>query len=304
VRGVASVKDADADTLLPLRRLPPDLSPDRLVLTFDNLVQRSDFVPLVREVLATLTEQYGFPVDVEFAATLEPEADASASKPRLVFHLLQCRPQSTLSAHAGAIKPFPADVPASDRLFFTTRMAPHGQVSGVEYIVYVPPDLYARLPDPPRRYQVARGVGALNKALEGKSFILVGPGRWGSSNIELGVPVTYADIYNARALVEVAVGRGGAAPDPSYGTHFFQDLVESNIYPLAIQPDEQGDFLNRGFLEKAKNVLTALAPEAADLQDCLKVIHVPAEREGHRLEILMDGERALAFFTREGVVNG
>ena len=301
LRWVASVKDADADTLLPLRSLQPNLAPDRLVLTFDNLLQRSDFVPLVRNVLATLTERYGFPVDVEFAATLEPEADASASKPRFTFHLLQCRPQSTLSAHAGTVRPFPTDVPASDKLFFTTRMAPHGQVSGVEYVVYVPPDLYAHLLDPTRRHQVARGVGLLNKALEERCFILIGPGRWGSSNIELGVPVTYADIYNARALVEVAVGRGGAAPDPSYGTHFFQDLVESNIYPLAIQPDEQDDFLNWGFLEKAKNVLTTLVPEAADLQDCLKVIHIPAEREGHRVEILMDGEQALAFLAREGV---
>jgi hypothetical protein len=289
----------DADTLLPLRRLRPGLSPDQLVLTFDNLVQRSNFVPLVREVLATLTERYGFPVDVEFAATLEPEADAGSSKPRLTFHLLQCRPQSTLSAHAGTVKPFPADVPASDKLFFTTRMAPHGQISGVEYVAYVPPDLYAHLPDPARRHQVARAVGLLNKALEGRCFILIGPGRWGSSNVDLGVPVTYADIYNARALVEVAVGRGGAAPDPSYGTHFFQDLVESNIYPLAVQPDAQGDFLNWGFLEKAKNVLTTLVPEAAEVQDCLKVIHVPAEREGGRAEILMDGERALAF-----LVNG
>jgi hypothetical protein len=297
LRWVASVKDADADTLLPLRRLQPGLPSDRLVLTFDNLLRRSDFVPLVREVLATLTERYGFPVDVEFAVTLGTDGDVS--QPNLKFHLLQCRPQSTLSAHSGAVKPFPTDLPASDKLFYTKRMAPHGQVSGIEYIIYVPPDLYARLPEAAQRHRVARGVGLLNKALEGHGFILIGPGRWGSSNIELGVPVTYADIYNARALVEVAVGRGGAAPDPSYGTHFFQDLVESNIYPLAVQPDEEGEFLNWGFLENAKNALTTLAPEAADLLDCLKVIHVPVEREGHRLEILMDGERALAF-----LVNG
>jgi hypothetical protein len=65
----------------------------------------------------------------------------------------------------------------------------------------------------------------LNKLLEGRSFILIGPGRWGSINPLLGVPVTYADIFNTRALVELATTQQGAIPEPSYGTHFFQDLV-------------------------------------------------------------------------------
>ncbi len=299
LRWVASVRDADGDTLLPLRSLRPDLAPDRLVLTFDSLLQRSDFVPLLKSALTTLTAGYGAPVDVEFAMTLAPEA--SASRPRLTFHLLQCRPQSTERASGEAVRPFPTDLPASDKIFFTTSMAPQAQVGGVEYILYVPPEAYDRLADAPSRHQIARVIGALNKALEGRAFILIGPGRWGSSNIQLGVPVTYADIYNARALVEVAVGPGGAAPDPSYGTHFFQDLIESHIYPLALHPDEPGDFLNRDFLDRANNLLTTLLPDAADTYGCVKVIHIPAEREGHRLEILMDGERALAFLARESV---
>jgi len=88
------------------------------------------------------------------------------------------------------------------------------------------------------RVELARVVGRLNKALEGKPFILLGPGRWGSSNAQLGVPVSYADIYNSRALIELAVGPEGLVPDPSYGTHFFQDLVESQIYSLALATSE------------------------------------------------------------------
>ncbi len=297
LRWVASLRDADADTLLPLRSLRPDLSPDRLVLTFDSLLQRTDFVPLLKTALTTLTARYGLPVDVEFAMTLTPDADTHVSKPQLTFHLLQCRPQSTERAPDEAARPFPTDLPASDKLFFTTRMAPRGEIRGVEYITYVSPEAYDRLANPAQRHQVARVVGALNKLLEGRPFILIGPGRWGSSNIQLGVPVTYADIYNARALVEVAVGRNGAAPDPSYGTHFFQDLVEAHIYPLAIHPDEPDDFLNWDFLENARNMLTTLLPDAVESAECLKVIHVPAEREGYRLEVLMDGERALAYLS-------
>src|SRR5262249_36892554 len=154
-----------------------------------------------------------------------------------------------------AIRPMPTDLAVSDKLFETTRMAPQGQVNQVEYIVYVDPSAYAQMADPIQRKEVARIVGRLNKALEGKHFILIGPGRWGSNNLNLGVPVTYADIYNTRALVELAVKQQGITPEPSYGTHFFQDLVEAQIYPLAVHPDEPGEFLNWAFLKESTNQL-------------------------------------------------
>ena len=125
---------------------------------------------------------------------------------------------------------------------------------------------------------------------------MLGPGRWGSANIDLGVPVSYADIYNANALIELAYSQKGITPEPSYGTHFFQDLVESQIYPLAIYPDQPGDLLNEEFFARSKNQLAVLLPEAADYADCLKVIHAPSERPNTSLEISMDGERAVAYF--------
>ncbi|MGH2521422.1 MAG: PEP/pyruvate-binding domain-containing protein [Anaerolineales bacterium] len=295
LRWVASLKDAD--TLLPLRRLGPEVAPERLVLTFDNLLQRTDFVALMKRVLSTLDEQYGRPVDVEFALTLNP--DSQSDRPRLTFHMLQCRPQSTQDVREGVVRALPADLPEADKLFQSAHMVPQGEVSGVEVVVYVDPEGYDRLADLARRAEVARWVGQLNKVLEGRSFILLGPGRWGSSNLQLGVPVSYADIYNARALVELILGPEGQAPDPSYGTHFFQDLVEAHIYSLAICLDgraESGDFLNRAFLANAPNVLTNVLPGVAGYPDCLKVIEVPAERPGQRVEILMNGEKALAYF--------
>jgi len=62
-----------------------------------------------------------------------------------------------------------------------------------------------------------------------------------------GVPVTYADIFNTRVLVELASKKGGYSSEPSYGTHFFQDLVETQIYPLAISAEEPEDYLNLDF---------------------------------------------------------
>ncbi len=165
------------------------------------------------------------------------------------------------------------------------------------------PVLYSQCGSSAARVAVARLVGQINKALEGRNFLLMGPGRWGSSNVQLGVPVSYADIYNARALVEVAVGSDGMAPDPSYGTHFFQDLVESQIYSLAVHADgpsnTSGEFLNWDFLHKSADRLANVLPESAGLT-CLKLIDVAAERSGQRLQLLMDGEKALAFFEMPG----
>jgi len=302
LRWVAALKEDGA--LTPVRSLGPRVTPEKLVLTFDNLIQRTDFVPLVKTALSTLAQHYNLPVDVEFTISVRAVAPGAenGARPEIIFHLLQCRPQSTHGLLRGEpVRPLPADVPAGDKLFCTTRMVPQGQVTQVEYIVTVQLEAYNRYAAP-RRHTVARLIGRLNKALEGKAFILIGPGRWGSSNIELGVPVTYADIYNTRALVEVSIEKDGLTPDPSYGTHFFQDLVESNIYPLAIYPDEPGDFLNRDFLNNAGNCLTELLndPHAAEEEACVKVIHVPAERNGRTLDILMDGEKALAFFAAAG----
>jgi hypothetical protein len=101
--------------------------------------------------------------------------------------------------------------------------------------------------------------------------------------------------------VELSVGPEGTAPDPSYGTHFFQDLVESQIYSLAVHSNgvaaDGAEFVNWDFLRTAQNRLGAFLPEASP-QSCLKLIDVPAERNGQKLEVWMDGENGLAFFSQ------
>jgi len=183
-------------------------------------------------------------------------------------------------------------------IFSTNRLVPQGLVQRIRYIVYVNPEKYSQSANPTVKLELARVVGRLNQRLEGETFILMGPGRWGSANSDLGLKVGYADINNTRVLAEIALPRGEGIPDVSYGTHFFQDLVEAQIYPLALYPDERGDFLNWTFLKAARNLLATLLAEAADYSEYIKVILVPAEREGHQMEILMDGERALAYFAQ------
>ncbi len=290
VRWVASVDQGD--TILPIMTLGPELADSRLVMTFDNLLQRTPFVKLMKDVLATLTEHYQGLVDMEFAMDIQP----GTRQPTLAFHLLQCRPQTDL--RNGTMRPVPALINAADRLFVANRMVPQGHLADIGTLVYVDPSAYAALSESAQRYAVARVVGRLNAALEGRRFVLMGPGRWGSVNVALGVSVTYADIYNARALIELAMRQRGMTIEPSYGTHFFQDLVESQIYPLALDPDEPPDALNQDFLREARNSLTDWLPAEEAMSEIVKVIDVAAARPGHALEIAMDGERALAYFVK------
>jgi len=261
-----------------------------LVLTFDQLLKNQDFVALMRTTLRKLERHYECPVDIEFTVDIHV-----GYPPKFTLNLLQCRPLSGLEWDQ-SIR-IPSDVPAADVVFRAGRLVPHGKAERVRYVVWVDPAEYRRVPDYSTRYEIARVVGRLNKRLEGEVFILMGPGRWGSSNVELGVKVTYADIHNARVLVEMADASGDSAPEVSYGTHFFQDLVESHIYPLPLYPNDPGTTINRAFFREAPNALPDLLPDDAPLARFVKVIDVPAVATGRYLELVMVGEQeeALAY---------
>jgi hypothetical protein len=280
------------DTLMPPVALGPQLTPESLVLTFDNFLQKTEFVPLVKDVLATLARQYDVPVDLEFAVTL----DESGPRPQIILHLLQCRVQS--GVRSGLTCRIPRGIAVEDKFFVATRIVPQGAVQQVSYICFVDPEAYGRLTDAGQRKAVADTVGRLNKVLETQSFILIGPGRWGSIDPLLGVPVTYADIFNTRMLVELAVEQQGAVPEPSYGTHFFLDLVEAEIYPVALYPDQPGDLFRREWLARAKNWLDDVLPGDAGPKECVKLVNIPGEFGGKKMDIFMDGETAVAFLTK------
>ena len=284
----------DGETIGPLFYVMRSIDPAKLVLTFDGLLKGGSFVPLLKTVLTRLAGQYEQPVDIEFAVSITPGSD----KPVLNFHLLQCRPQNQWSTDTREIQSMPADLAAEDKILVCTRMVPQGHVGQVEYIIYVDAEAYYQLDTLVKHFEVARTIGQLNTALEGRTFILVGPGRWGSSDPMQGVPVTYADIFNTRALVEVASNQSGFSAEPSYGTHFFQDLVESQIYPLAVYPEEPGDHLNWDFIRQSENQISQFIAEQTKASRCIKVIHIPTERSGYHLEIIMDGQSGLGYLTQ------
>jgi hypothetical protein len=275
----------DQDGLHPVGGFDWDGSTDNLVATFEGLASKTPFLAQMRSLLRVLSEKIGGPVDLEFAH------DGTD------FYLLQCRPQSGQDDSAPA--KIPRDVPGDRVLFSARRFVSNGRVPDLAYVVYVDPDGYAALGDAEALRDVARAVGRLNRLLPKRQFVLMGPGRWGSrGDIKLGVPVTYSDISNTSLLIEIASRREGSVPELSFGTHFFQDLVEASIRYLPLYPDEDGGVLNRAFLLGAASRFAALVPEYAHLAPAIRVIDVPAVTGGQLLKVLMnaDEDHALGFF--------
>ncbi|MFC2029911.1 PEP/pyruvate-binding domain-containing protein [Chloroflexota bacterium] len=276
------------DYLQPPMAYDPSVSPHDLVLTFENLLTKTQFVPLMKAMLARLGDRFGRHVDVEFTADIIP----GYPEPTFQVHLLQCRPQA--SREPGFAVEVPTTIAETDIVFTADRLVPQGTVQRIRHVVFVDPKAYDAIPDETTRLQVARVVGHLNRLLDKKTFILMGPGRWGSANLDLGVKVTYADIFNTAMLVEIGLSDGGSTPDASYGTHFFQDLVESGIYPLALFPDQGDTVFDWKFFLGSPNLLGHLLPDYASYAEFVRVINVPEVAQGRQLEVIMDGENSQA----------
>jgi len=254
-----------------------------LCVTFDNLLTKTPFVSLVKKVLSRVEAAYGRPVDIEFAW----DGDK--------LYLLQCRPLS-MRKELDKVT-IPTDI-AEEQVVFTTEGGLSNSIlHNLEYIVYVDPKAYDSLETFDEKMKVARVVNLLNKHLAEKRYALMGPGRWGSNDINLGVRVTYADINRTTLLVEIAFAKEGYTPEVSYGTHFFQDLVEADIVVIPLFPDNPGAVFNEEFLVGAENVLKSVVPEIKGFENVVRVMHVPSVRSNQFLHVYLDGhgQKGLGF---------
>ncbi len=247
------------------------------VITFDGLVSGTSFMARMRALLRLLRERIGAPVDVEFASDGKD------------LYLLQCRPQSF--SRDAVPSSIPRDLPMDRVVFAANKYVSNGRVPDVTHIVYVDPEEYDRLESLNDLKDVGRVIGRLNKLLPKRQFVLMGPGRWGSrGDIKLGVSITYSDINNTAVLMEIAAKKGNYVPDLSFGTHFFQDLVEAGIRYLPIFPSEPGQVFNELFLRRAPNILAELIPEHAHLAKVVHVIDVEKATDGLILQVLMNAD--------------
>lgn len=259
----------------------PRGSENDLVLTFNNLIKQTKVVDIMGEMLAKLEKAWDQPVDVEFTAHIDSEGKARVN-------LLQCRSLRIPKSETAFIS-IPNDIPKKRILFRSNRAISAGVINNIRYVIYIDPRKYAKKTPIDVKKMLGRVIGKLNDYLYhmGK-FILMGPSRWGSSNIDLGINVNYSDINNTSVLVEIAYGEAGQEPEVSFGTHFFQDLVESNILYLPVYPDNDASDFNRKFFAGSHNDLKSILPELSDFEDIVQVIDVSKTLDGVQAMVIAD----------------
>lgn len=247
----------------------------RASITFDNLLSKTPLAGLMKRILNRLEEAYGRPVEVEFAWD-----DGK-------LYILQCRALAASRLVEKVV--IPKNVEPEKVLFTCSNVLFSSTVKNIEYIVYIDPRAYARLATFEERLGVGRTVRRINRLLQDKVYALFGPGRWGTNDVKMGVRVGYGDFNRTRVLAEIAAKELGAVPEPSFGTHFFNDLVEANIVPLAIDPDSPGAVFREEFFLRCPNVLGVLDPTLADDRTA-HVIDVPACTGGEYLQVYLSSE--------------
>lgn len=269
-----------------------DGNPNQWVLTFNNLIRRTDFAPLMGTILNKLEEAYGQPVDIEFTASIDRDE-------RVRINLLQCRPLFLPGSLTDVS--IPTNLQKQQVLFRSHRMICGGLVEQIRYILYIDPHRYHRLGFEAQK-NLGRLVGQINRhpMIRANKIMMMGPGRWGSSNIALGVNVSYADIDNAAVLVEVAFEEAGHVPEVSYGTHFFHDLVEAQIIYLPVFPEDTSSEFQKKFFETSPNILLEIMPQAVEYESVLHLIDVPRATGGAFAQVVADPRhrQAVCFLDR------
>lgn len=272
------------DLLTDLNAFTTDFKKDTILITFQGLIKKTTFIKQIQAILSLLQTELGYPVDIEFASD------------GINFYLLQCRPQSQNYDNASVA--IPSDISYQSTIFTANKYVSNGKITDIKTVVYVDPYEYVKQKSSDDYYNIRSIIHELNTILPRRSFILMGPGRWGSrGDMKLGVPVAYSDINNTAMLIEIANKESKYEPELSFGTHFFQDLVEENIKYLPLYPEDSDCIFNHSFFTGSKNNLSTLLPNYAYLEDVVKVITVSETFFDKELVILMNGElqKAIAF---------
>lgn len=241
---------------------------DVWLLTFDELLSSTQFSKLMSKMLKRLESVYSYPVDIEFTANFNAHG-------KMRINLLQCRPFQTKGQHSRV--QIPDKIKKNKILLKQEGNFMGGSVyENISLIIYIDPKGYSKLPLS-GKYNVARLVGKINKTINNREempTILFGPGRWGTTTPAMGVPVTFSEINNMAAIAEIAYKEGSLIPDLSFGTHFFQDMVEMNIFYMAIYPEQEKVIFNISAMESMRNLLEEFVPEDSQYAEVVRVYNV------------------------------
>ena len=239
LKHLASVYNADNDTIRPGLD-----GPGARILNFADILQYNYF-PLaetIDTILTAVREAFGSPVEIEYAVNLNPGLDGKPS-----FYLLQIKPL----VGANTVKTDTSVFEQKERLWlYTQQSLGNGVVDDIDDVIYIDNDTFNKL----ETIEMVDEINRLNTTMveEGRKYILIGPGRWGTSDRFLGVPVDWSQISNARVIVEL--GLNDYPLDFSLGSHFFHNVTSMNIGYFAVQNHSAKSFIRWEVLEKQETV--------------------------------------------------
>ncbi len=258
-----------------------DFGPGRKVVTFANVLNHGVFplADIIDFMLTTGQYEMGRPVEIEFAGNINPDAMRSQRKGTLYW--LQIRP---IVDKKEMLDDSLLDVPDTDLILRSDTALGHGLMDGVRHIVYVKPSNF----DSARNPETALEVERINREMteRGEPYVLIGPGRWGSSDAALGIPVKWPQIAGARLIVESALP--GYRIEPSQGTHFFQNLTSFGVGYFTIdQPGGQG-MIDSAWLDALPAVYES---------DAIRIVEF-----AQPLSIAINGRKSKGIVVKPGVV--
>ncbi|MCU0377271.1 MAG: phosphoenolpyruvate synthase [Bacteroidales bacterium] len=236
---VASTYDYQDDIL---RDGPPDGG--KRVITFSNIL-KYDLFPLadiLKTILRIGQQQMNNAVEIEFAVNIDP-----GKKRPILFNLLQIRP---IVENTETIKFKLEEIPQAETIVFSESALGNGTINGIHDLIYVKPENF----DASKNLEIATKLNEINDGFlkEGRNYILIGPGRWGSSDPWLGIPIKWQQISAARVIIES--GLDNYRVDPSQGTHFFQNLTAFKVGYFTINPFIDDGFIDLEFLSSTEAV--------------------------------------------------
>ncbi len=269
IKHLVSTYDHDNDRLVP----GIDIYGPR-VFNFANIL-KYDYIPLAKTLHHILTyarESLGFPVIIEFAVDLNKDEEGRAT-----FYLLQVKPLIGEQSH------FDVDIEKYDKnelLLYTESMIGNGKISGINDIIFVDRKKFNKL----ETVKIAEEMGKINDKMvkAGKNYILIGPGRWGSRDENVGIPVTWGQISNAKVIVEISLDHFPL--DASLGSHFFHNVTAMDVGYFAVQESSSVNFIQWEMLENI---------EPVSRTKYFRHIHFDAP-----LNVMMDGKKRIALIER------
>ena len=247
------------------------------LITFSNILKHNTFplAEILQKIMALGEKEMGYPVEIEFAVDLIPEKDGN-----IVFNMLQIRPIATKQESVHLDKKC---IQKNNALIISESVLGNGIIDDIYDIVYIRPQNFVASANK----ETVKMVDEINARFlkDGKNYILIGPGRWGSADPWLGIPVKWPQISAARIIIES--GLENYRIDPSQGTHFFQNLTSFGVGYFTINP-----FIDDGYFD-----IDYLDKQAAVFEN--KVIrHVRFKKA---INVVIDGQRSLGVILKPGV---